>query len=84
MEKNTAVLPKKKKKKKKKTIIFNKFLKGKLVFSNKKYVTLSKKRDLKSTKLIFMLAVHSHRGNPRQGESENVDGNTRLALDPLL
>ncbi len=29
-------------------------------------------------------AVHSHWGNPRQGESENVDGNTRLALDPLV
>ncbi len=28
--------------------------------------------------------VHSCPGNPRQGESENVDGNTRLALDPLV
>ncbi len=31
-----------------------------------------------------MPAVHSRRGNPRQGESENVDGNIRLALDPLV
>ncbi len=31
-----------------------------------------------------MPAVHYRRGNPRQAESENVDGNTRLALDPLL
>ncbi len=29
-------------------------------------------------------AVRSRRGNPRQGESENVDGNTRLALDLLV
>ncbi len=29
-------------------------------------------------------AVHFWRGNPRQGESENVDGNTRLVLDPLV
>ncbi len=28
---------------------------------------------------LFMPAVPSHRENPRQGESENVDGNTRLA-----
>ncbi len=33
---------------------------------------------------IFMLAVHSRRRNLRQGESENVDGNTRLALNPLV
>ncbi len=32
----------------------------------------------------LMPAVHSRRGNPRQGESESVDGNTRLALDPLM
>ncbi len=32
----------------------------------------------------LMAAVHSRRGNPRQGESENLDGNTRLALDPLV
>ncbi len=32
----------------------------------------------------IMLTVHCHRGNPRQGKSESVDGNTRLTLDPLL
>ncbi len=32
----------------------------------------------------LMPAVHSRRGNPRKGENENVDGNTRLALDPLM
>ncbi len=30
-----------------------------------------------------MPAVDSRRENPRQGESESVDGNTHLALDPL-
>ncbi len=33
---------------------------------------------------VLMPAVHSRRGNPRQRESKNVDGNTRLALDPLV
>ncbi len=33
---------------------------------------------------ILMLAVHSRCGNPRQGESEHVDGNTLLGLDPLV
>ncbi len=33
---------------------------------------------------FFMPAVHSHRGNPRQCESKNVDGNTHLALDAFL
>ncbi len=31
-----------------------------------------------------MPAVHSPRGNLRLGESENVDGNTCLTLDPLM
>ncbi len=31
-----------------------------------------------------MPAIHSCQGNPRQSQSENVDGNTRLALDPLM
>ncbi len=31
-----------------------------------------------------MPAKHSHRGNLRQGESKNVDRNTRLALYPLV
>ncbi len=30
-----------------------------------------------------MPAIHTRRGNPRQGESENVDENTCLTLDPL-
>ncbi len=33
---------------------------------------------------ILMPAVHSCQGSPRQGKSESVDGNTRLALDPLV
>ncbi len=35
-------------------------------------------------KITIMLAVHSRRGNPRQDESENVDGNTLLTLDPIV
>ncbi len=31
-----------------------------------------------------MSAVHSRQENPRQCEIENVDGNTRLALDALI
>ncbi len=31
-----------------------------------------------------MPAVHSRQENLRQGKSKNVDGNTRLALDPLM
>ncbi len=39
---------------------------------------------LNSFTIYVILVVHSRRGNLKQGESENVDGNTRLALDPLV
>ncbi len=46
--------------------------------------TLLNKVHLFLFSYIVMPAVHSCRGNSRQGKSKNVDGNTRLALDPLM
>ncbi len=34
--------------------------------------------------LTLMPAVHSRREKPRQGESENIDGNIRLTSDALV
>ncbi len=52
------------------------------------YWGLEKLKKMKEANFLgnftFNAGCTSHKGNPRQGESENVDGNTCLALDFLV